>query len=125
LGLFPRGLTVKECTDTFKGLIKEFLQGQTVHNPRTLTEHCRRILRCAVYDGIYEVQNLETALIALFGHETLMIESKSNTKVAVTATSNKLPSARLFTNYNGPDLPQQDSGKKIQFVFGVSYAEGG
>jgi hypothetical protein len=95
----------------FKSLFEDYIRGQRSQEPSTFADHCRRIVKCAVYDGIYDIRDLEVLLIAFFGNETSMIESKSHTKVAVTATTDELPSTRLFTNYNGNISPQQDSGR--------------
>lgn len=96
LGLCIKGMTVERSSETFKSLTKTFFAGQ--QKPSTLTEHCHRIMKCAVYGGIYEVHDLEAVFIALFGDVTLMIESISGAKVAVTAISDGLPSTRLFVN---------------------------
>jgi hypothetical protein len=102
---------VEKSLEMFKLLVVDFFRGQPLQKPTSFAEHCKRVVKCAVYDGIYEVVDLEVALVAMFGNDTLMIESKSDTKIAVTATSDKSPSARLFANYNGPHPPHQDCGK--------------
>ena len=58
---------------------------------------------------------LEKMLINLYRENLLLFSEDTsarlfNTKIAVTATTESEPTARLFTNYNGPDQVQENCG---------------
>lgn len=71
-------------------------------------------MRSAINDYMYNVTHLEQILMELFGLNTRILDYHaavpSGTKVAITAATDKPPTARLFTNYNGLDPFSKDCG---------------
>src|SRR3954463_2469374 len=64
------------------------------------------VLVSYINDGLYSVENMETALKEIFDPDKSILDcsyaTSTGTRVALpVATVSKYPSCRIFTNYNG------------------------
>lgn len=117
LSLFSRLWGVAQCLQTFEALSRQFFQARQ-HRRFGFCRYIRRLLKCWLTDGYYNVDALEAALKASFGpHERMFGASQSpyGTKVAVTATSISDASPFIFSNYNGQTTRARDCGKFVPY----------
>lgn len=103
---------IDRCIRVFKDLTKAFFGLKP--RPESWSLGVRRMLRCWLKDGLYDVKALEKALIDHFGHNMRMFDNyfprALGFKVAVTATNIGNASTFLFSNYNGVGTRNGDSG---------------
>ncbi|KAL8788264.1 MAG: hypothetical protein Q9213_001784 [Squamulea squamosa] len=112
LSLFVRQWGVDQCLQTFEALSRQFFQARR-RKRFGCCRYIRRLLKCWLTDGYYNVDALEAAMKASFGpHERMFGTSQSpyGTKVAVTATSISDASPFVFSNYNGQTTRAKDCG---------------
>ncbi|KAL8802034.1 MAG: hypothetical protein Q9200_006728, partial [Gallowayella weberi] len=86
--------------------------------------YIRRLLKCWLTDGYYNVDAVEAAMKASFGPLERMFgtsQSPYGTKVAVTATSISDASPVLFSNYNGLTTRAKDCGHNLSVRSGYKH----
>jgi hypothetical protein len=104
---------VRQVIDAFRTLTHQFFTH--AHVPETsLMNNIVRGFKCWLADGLYDEKAFEDTLIAHFGSDAKLFDSKymqaSGVKLAVTATTVRNASARIFTNYNGMITRAKDIG---------------
>lgn len=108
-----RHWTVSYCSQIFQKLIRQVFQRPT-RGSDSIFQYVRRLIRCWLRDGYYNVRALEAFLKEYFGFERRMFdysEGTSDTKIAVTATTISDASAYLFSSYNGSGARSKDCGE--------------
>lgn len=112
LGLFLCRWSVSHCVNTFDSLAKKVFQKPQTHC-RWILGTLQRVIKCWLYDGCYDVKQLEDSLKLAFGHNRRMFdkaESVSGSKVAVIASDISGAFPFVFSNYNGLEIGATKNG---------------
>jgi len=94
-------------------LSRQFFRSEQIAGQNVL-RYLRHLLKCWFSDGYYDVRRLEASLKDNFGLNQRMFDyrqTKSDTKIAVTATTISDATPYIFSNYNGTGQRQRDCGK--------------
>lgn len=113
LGLFLRRWSIDQCSNIFDALTKQFFRREK-SSSTGIMKRVRRVIKCWISDGCYEVEELEAALRQKFGEQQKVFDHTSHpasTKVAVTATLISDAFPVLFSNYNGTMARSKNCGK--------------
>ena len=117
LAIFYNRWSINNLTKTFEKLAKLTFKRRKVLDIPFLSR-IQEVLISYFADGLYPAKNIEAALKEIFGAERSILDSSYaasiGTKIGLpVATVQKKPSCRIFTNYNGIGVRDQDEGKVL------------
>ena len=113
--MFLNGWSIDDSTEAFEKLAKRAFKRRRVLGIPFFSR-IQEVLLSYFADGLYPAKNIEAALKEVFGVERSILDSSyatsTGTKIGLpVATIQEKPSCRIFTNYNGIGVRDQDQGK--------------
>ena len=111
---FVKGRSLTETIQMFPGMAERAFKRRNGFNI-PLISRAFELVGGYLADGLYSSANIESALQEVFGDKSIMDSSyatQTGTKIGVpVATVSNHPSYRIFTNYNGVGVRDEDQGK--------------
>ncbi|KAH8807070.1 hypothetical protein F5884DRAFT_675774 [Xylogone sp. PMI_703] len=116
LGLFRNKWSVQECEKRFVSLAQLAFQKRIaipLATPRWLRQ-CIELVLSIVTDSRYSSAGITTAVKLAYGADSSLFQSTcGSTKVGITATTIEDATTCIFTNYNRPNLGENDCGYRL------------
>jgi hypothetical protein len=115
--MFLNGWSIDDSTEKFEKLAKRAFKRRKVLGIPFLSR-IQEALLSYFTDGLYPAKNIEAALKEAFGAERSILDSSyatsTGTRIGLpVATVQERPSCRIFTNYNGIGVRDEDQGKVV------------
>jgi hypothetical protein len=113
--MFHNGWSIEEALDKFEKLAKiAFTRRRSLGIP--FISRLRECLVSYFNDGLYDAENIESALKEVFGSNGSILDYSYATSTGTSiglpvATVQERPACQIFTNYNGVGLPGRNESK--------------
>lgn len=115
LAMFHNGWSIDKSSDRFDKLAKLVFKGRKGLGIPYIS-HLQQLMVSYFTDGLYEANNIEAALKEVFGAQESILDyshaTSSGTGIGLpVATVEGKPFCRIFTNYNGVGVREQNKGE--------------